>query len=212
MTDTIRKRLSQPYVWLYLAAMIATLLLVYFGTHLFLPYLPSYRLDMRIDAFIPCVPEWISVYCLAYPSWVVSAVIILAQGKEHAIRFSGACILALIISCIIFLAWPLTMERPEIIGDGLLRELLRAIYRADPPNNLFPSLHVLASYVCWRGLLGCPRIPGWFKGFNFVFFVLVCFSVVLVKQHLMIDIPGGIIVGEASIQAMRGVRFKQKKA
>ena len=208
--DSLIKRIFQPHVLVCFAAMLAFQCLAFYGTRPFLPHLPSYRLDLPLDAMIPFVPEWVSVYCLAFASWAFSAVIILAQGKEHALRFTGAYGLALAVSAVIFLCWPLTMERPEITGGGLLRDLLRGIYAADQPNNLFPSLHVLASYFCWRGLWGCARIPKWFKAFNFVFLVLVCFSVVLVKQHLTIDIPGGVIVGEASLQAARGFRFKQK--
>ena len=195
--------LFPSYIWPCFAVILISMIGAYCGTRLLLPFLPVYRLDMPIDAAIPFLPEWISVYYLPFLSWAVSGFVILAQGKEHARRVTRAFVIAMGLSALVFLCWPLTIERPEVEGSGLFRDLVRATYQTDQPNNLFPSLHVLMSYFCWRCLWDCPRVSRWFKGLNLVVFLLVCLSVVFVKQHLVIDIPGGIIVGEAAIQAAR---------
>lgn len=200
------KGLLPPYAWGCLAAMVASQLFAFYITRLLLPHLPSYTLDLPLDAAIPLIPGWVIVYVLAFASWAVSGVVILRQGRRHAFRFAGAYVVAMLLSTVAFLAWPLRLEWPEVAGNGFCEKLLLMVYGADQPNNLCPSLHVLASYFCWRGLWGCPRVPAWFKAFNFVFLILVCFSVVFVKQHLSIDIAGGIIVGEAAIQAARLLR------
>ena len=199
-----KERGSIPsYVWLYAGAALIAHAVSFYGTRLLLPYLPVCKLSLPMDAKIPFIPEWVSVYCLSYISWIATGIVVLAQERKLAFRFAGAYVIGMLLSGVIFLIWPLTIDRPEIIGEGMLRDLLRMIYRADQPNNLFPSLHVLVSYLCWRGLLGCPGIPKWYKIFNLICLVLVCMSVVFVKQHLSIDIPGGIAAGEISIQAMR---------
>ena len=200
-----KKGILQPYVWICLAVIALIQVIVYFGTRLLLPYLPSYKLNLPLDAAIPFIPEWVIVYDLAFVSWAVSGVLVFIQGKAHTVRFAISYTTALILSMVIFLAWPLTIDRPEIVGGGLARDMLRHIYEADEPNNLFPSLHVLASYFSWRELWGCPRIPRWYKAFNLIFLLLVCLSVVFVKQHLSIDILGGIVVGEASLQIGRAI-------
>ena len=197
------------YVWVCLAAMLAAQGLAFYGTRLVLPYLPARTLDLWLDSRIPFVPEWVSIYCLAYVSWLTSGIIILSQGRQHAFRFTAAFILAMLLSGAIFLIWPLTIERPQVIGDGFLPTLLRGIYSADQPNNLCPSLHVLVSYFCWRGLWGCPRIPRWFKWFNLIFLVLVCLSILFVKQHLSIDIIAAVIVGETALQAVSRLKLER---
>ena len=195
--------LQAPHVWICLAVIVAFQAAVYYGTRLILPYLPSYRFDTPLDAAIPLVPAFILVYILAFVSWGVSGLVILAQGREHAVRFTQAYCIGLVTAAVFFLVWPLTLDRPEITEHDLLSSLLRTVYASDQPNNLCPSLHVMASYFAWRGLWGCPKISRWFKGFNFVCLVLVSLSVVFVKQHLVIDIPGGLIVGEAALQAVK---------
>ena len=200
------KELLQPYIWICLSLLIAFQLLAFYGTRPVLPFLTARSLRLPLDDMIPFIPEWVSVYCLAYVSWLVSALVILAQGKAHAFRFTGAFIIAMFLSAAVFLIWPLRIARPQIVGDGFLRDLLRMIYRADEPVNLCPSLHVLVSYFCWRGLWGCPRLPRVLSAINLIFLVLVCLSILFVKQHYSIDIAGGILIGETALQTARLLR------
>lgn len=204
LSGGVRQRYLAPHVWLCVAAMLAAQLIAFCATRPLLAFLTIRDYSLPLDAAIPFVPEWVIVYCLAYISWAASGVIILAQDKPHCYRMAAAYILSMLVAGIIFLAWPGTLDRPEIAGTGLCRDLLRWIYRVDnPAYNLCPSLHVMVSYFCWRGLLSCRRIPAWFKAFNLAFLVLVCLSVVYVKQHVLIDIPAAVLVGEGSLQAAR---------
>ena len=193
------------YVLICFAVMAAAQLICYYIPKAVLGNMTLTVMDTAIDRSIPLIPCWVIVYVLAYLSWVVSGIIILWDSREHARRIASAYVLAMIICGICFVAFPITMQRPELTGSGFCMDLLRAIYSADTPLCLCPSLHVLISYICWRGLSGCGRVPRWFKLFNFVFFVLVCFSVVFVKQHLFMDIPAGIAAGELAMQISRFV-------
>ena len=205
-----KQRYLAPHVWLCLAVMLSFQLLAFCGTRPLLPYLTIRNYALPLDDRIPFVPEWTSVYCLAYVSWAVSGIIIIAQDKAHAYRMAAAYSLSMIVSGAIFLILPGTLDRPEITGSGLWRELLRGVYAVDnPPYNLLPSLHAMVSYFCWRGLWGCPRVPRWFKAFNLCFFILVCLSILFVKQHVLIDIPAAVAVGEASLQAARRFRLER---
>ena len=52
----------------------------------------------------------------------------------------------------------------------------------------------------------------WYKAFSGVFAVLVCASTVLVKQHVLLDIPAGILLAEFGLLMARlfkvGDRFR----
>ena len=183
-----------------LAAIVITQALVYFGTRFFLPGRELHVLTGALDAHIPFIPAWIVVYLLAFPTWVIGAVLILSESRSHARLFLRAYILALLLAGLIFLLWPGTMARPQLLGDGFFIRLTRLIYEADTPTNLCPSLHVLSSFFCWRGTLGCRKIPSWYSVFNLIFLLLVCFSVLFVKQHALIDIPVAILLGEATVR------------
>ncbi|MBR5731689.1 MAG: hypothetical protein IKX89_07060, partial [Firmicutes bacterium] len=55
-------------------------------------------------------------------------------------------------------------------------------------------------YMCWRGVFRSGNVSRGYRAFNLVFFILVCFSVVFVKQHVLADIPAGIAVAEICLR------------
>ena len=101
------------------------------------------------------------------------------------------------------------MQRPEVTEPGFFNDCMRWLYRVDSPTNLCPSFHVIISYLCWRGTMGCKKIPKWYMWFNLVFLILVCFSILFVKQHVLADIPVAIIVTEAALQIGRATRIER---
>ena len=198
-----------PYVWITIVIMFIIQLAAFTGVRVFLPYLEIHDLTSEMDQMIPFVKQWIIAYYLAFVAWFLGAVMNLAEDKTHGYRFAGAYILNLLISAVVFVAYPCTMVRPETTGTGLFDLWVRFTYWIDSPTNLMPSLHVSINYLCWRGTVGCQRIPKWFKWMMFIILILVCFSVVLVKQHVLIDIPTGLLAGEVAFQAARLFRLER---
>ena len=196
------------YGLLCCAAMLAAQLLCFCGTRLFLPHLTTHVMTGPLDARIPFSPPWVTVYFLSFLFWAVNGLWIVCQEKAHVYRFAAAYILAMLLSAAVFLLYPGTMARPEITGSGFFDQWMRLLYRIDSPTNLFPSLHVLVSYFCWRGTMG-TKIPGWYRAFSFLFFLLVCCSVLLVKQHALADVPAGIFFAELSLQCARALRLER---
>jgi hypothetical protein len=209
--STVRSffRRFPPYAWMCFAAMFAVQMLVFSGTRVFLPYLPAHVLTTALDDAIPFVPQWVVIYFLAFVTWVVNGIWITSESKPHGCRFAFSYILALLISATVFLIYPGTMTRPELTGKGFIMDWMRFLYWIDSPTNLCPSLHVVISYFCWRGTIGCRRIPLWYKWFSFVFAVLVCFSILFVKQHALVDIPAALIVAELSLQLGRLLKIER---
>ena len=54
------------------------------------------------------------------------------------------------------------------------------------------------------------KMPSWYKPFTLVFSLLVFASTVLLKQHLLIDIAGGILVAEVCIQIAARTKIGRK--
>ena len=198
-----------PYVWICFIYMLAFDLAVFYGTRPLLPYLPAHDLSTPLDEMIPVVPAWITVYFLSFLSWTVSMIWIHSESKRHAYRMCGVYSIIMILSAICFLAYPVTIQRPAITESGLFNDWMRLLYKLDSPTNLCPSLHVVTSYLCWRGTMDCKKIPKWYQWFNLVFLILVCFSILFVKQHFVIDIVVAIIVAEGALQIGRLTRIER---
>ncbi len=197
------------YGWACFGAVAVVQSLTYWALRLLLGFVGTVDLSTPLDGMIPFCPAWMSVYVLSYASWFITLFLLLRQRREHVYRNIAAYLLTLLITGAMFLLLPVTMERPEVTGQGFFPWLARFIYSVDPPNNLCPSLHVVCSYYCWRCLFDTEGIPLWYRRFNFVFLLLVAASVLLVKQHLVVDVPAGVLVSEIPLQLARRFRWER---
>ena len=203
------KDLFPPYVWICFAYLLTIDLLVFYGTRPFLQYLPVHDLSTALDGKIPFMPAWIIIYYASFLSWLISIIWILMEDKQHAYRLCGVYTIICILSTVCFLAYPVTMQRPEVTEPGLFNDWMRGLYIIDAPVNLCPSFHVVISYLCWRGTFGCERIPKWYRWFNLAFLILVCFSILFVKQHVLADIGAALVITELALQIGRHTKIER---
>ena len=57
--------------------------------------------------------------------------------------------------------------------------------------------------MCFRGAIGLKRMPRWYAPSMLVLSLLVAASTVLVKQHVFLDIPAGILAAEIGLWLAR---------
>ena len=67
---------------------------------------------------------------------------------------------------------------------------------ADTPDNLFPSIHCLASWFCWIGVRNRRDLHPAVRYLALVLAILICISTVTTKQHVIVDIFAGIFLAE----------------
>ena len=87
--------------------------------------------------------------------------------------------------------------------------MLQWLYTMDAPVTLFPSIHCLLSWLCWRGFCKLEH-PRWMNGLSLLFTLAVFASTVLVKQHYAADILGGVAVAELGLM-LSGRYLKHRK-
>lgn len=167
-----------------------------------------YDLSISLDTVIPVVPQWVYIYILTYAFWVISFVLICRESKEMCCKALSAEMLGKIVCAVIFISLPTFIMRPEVEVNSLSTLLLNFIYKSDTPDNLFPSMHCSISYFATRYVLKCKKIPKWYKVLSVVMTVLICFSVVFTKQHVILDIPGALLMAEICSQISDRFNFK----
>lgn len=197
------------YGWACFLFLILCQILVFSATRIPLKYMDKLDMSIPLDARIPFRAEWIIVYVLSFLSWLITLLLLFRQRKEHVYRNSAAYFCSLMVTLLCFLAVPACIERPEVTGRDFFSFVTRIVYFFDQPNNLFPSLHVILSYYCWRCLFDAEGIPRWYRRFNFIFLLLVCCSIVLVKQHVLVDIPSGFLVGAVPLELAKRFRWER---
>ncbi|MCS7073581.1 MAG: phosphatase PAP2 family protein [Bacteroidia bacterium] len=153
-------------------------------------------LETTLDKYIPLIPLFVIPYYLYYP--VLLAVLPITKTREN---FYHAVIAYLVLdtaALTTFYLFPSYMVRPEIIGDGILEEMIRFIYKNDEGFNLLPSLHVGHSVLVTMFYYYLK--PKWFYPM-LIATILISLSTVFIKQHYVIDIPFGILYGMAAYYA-----------
>ena len=190
--------------WIALAAIILMNTIVYYSSRLITASGFHYDFTTPIDQKIPFIPAFILVYSvLGYLQWIIGYYWSSCEDKKTVFFIFGAEILAKVPSMVIFLLIPTTMTRPEITGTDFFSVLVKGLYFLDPPDNLFPSFHCLESYILLRTLPMLKKAPTWYKKLTPFVSPLVIISILFVKQHLIVDIIGGIAVSEFGLLTMR---------
>lgn len=198
-----KKHLLPTYSYLPFLLVVAVNCFVFYATRLVTRNATHFDISIWLDDRIPFCPEFIIIYILAIGQWILVLALASFEGRRFYYKATAAELSSKLFVFFVFLLMPTTMERGTIQGSDLFDQLTGIIYALDTPDNLFPSIHCLDSWVCLRVVCKQTRAPKWFKISNAVFSLLVFASVVLVKQHLFLDILGGIVVGELGFLMVR---------
>ncbi len=147
---------------------------------------------LPIDAAIPVLP--MAVW--AYLSWYAAPLLIFWAELWEFRRVIVAVLLAFLACSAGWLLVPAAIERPQLAPSAALSlHALRGLYQIDPPTNLFPSFHAALAAIIARTPLGPPVMRWMTRGWM----VAICFGCVLTKQHYVLDVAAGIIVGVGAV-------------
>ena len=193
------KRFFLPLHWMI--PLIFTLILntiVYNGVRIFTEGRYHYNLSGPLDELVPFTPQFIVVYFGCFIFWIVNYVIIARGEKEACYRFFTADFYARLVCLLEFFFFPTTNTRPILEGSGIWTEAVRFLYAVDPPTNLLPSIHCMASWFCYIGIRSRKDIPGWYKLFSVITAAAVFYSTLALRQHVLLDVAAGILLAESA--------------
>ena len=176
---------------------------VYMGARAIAGEWKHYHIEGPLDGLIPLWTPSAAVYLGCYLFWALNYVLVARQGKRDVCRFFAADALSRAVCFIIYLVFPTTNTRPVIEPDGFWNRTMLLVYEIDAADNLFPSIHCLVSWFCYIGLRGRKEIPLWYRGASLVMAVLVCISTLTTKQHVVIDVFGGVFLAEICYRAAK---------
>jgi len=147
------------------------------------------------------VDRWIPFTPLAYPFyvslWVYVSLPPALLGSLRSLLGFGAWIAALCLFCLaLFWFWPTAVPLADI--DWRQYPQMAVIKGIDAGGNACPSLHVGSAVfaACWLARVlrnvGAPALLGWI---NWVCCTLIIWSTVATRQHVVLDVLAGILVG-----------------
>lgn len=152
--------------------------------------------ELAWDRLISFSPGWIWVYLLYFP--VCFLPLLFREIREDIRLFrrtAAGFTVQFFAAFAVFWTLPSRMPRPSLEPQGLSEYALAWFYSIDPGYNIFPSLHVanVAYIACVTGRL---KGRSW-AVVLWILWALISVSTLLVKQHCLLDIPAGLLLGVA---------------
>ncbi|MEW9702494.1 phosphatase PAP2 family protein [Paenibacillus sp. SI8] len=165
-----------------------------------------YSLATDFDRQIP----FLKIFVIPYISWYLFlfAGFMYLAYKDRRIYYKALLqfIVGLLLCYGVYAVYQTYVPRPEVVGDDLLSGMMRMVYQSDQPFNCFPSTHVLTSYLMMRAYLNAVSVPRVYKAVVTVMALLIILSTQFVKQHVLMDIVGAVLVAEGVIYAVARIR------
>ena len=162
---------------------------------------PDLVLHCRLDDLIPFCKYAIIPYYLWF-AWIPCTLFYLLWFNDRR-EFWRLCLplftgmtLSLLFCAIVPNGTDL---RPAYIyGNDIFTRTVRALWRTDTSTNVFPSIHVFNSVTLALAYHHCARLRGrkwlWVRVSADLLCVSIILSTMLLKQHSVIDVMGGIIL------------------
>lgn len=192
MKETIRKFRREPKEFFLLLgyALFASLTFELFNR----PFGEVRNLKIPFDDKIPFVKELILVYHTFFFLVLLTCILTFLYRKELFRKLIFTLFIAQILAYVIFMSFQTYVPRYDVakLGDDIFSRLVYHTYQIDNSYSGAPSLHVCNMCIsAWY----FAKLP--FKKMTKIlviaYMMLVAATTVLVKQHVFLDIPFGIL-------------------
>ena len=161
---------------------------------------------LPLDYKVPFIKEFIVPYIAWYPFIILTMIYLCFKDKRVYYRTLASLLIGFIASFTIFYVFQTHVPRPVVEGNDIFSKLVRLIYSNDQPYNCFPSLHVLESHLMVMGVSALENKSKKLHYFVIFTSVMIILSTQFIKQHVIIDIVGGIYLAEVIFNAVPGLK------
>ena len=148
--------------------------------------------SLPLDARFPFIPGFAILYLSAYILGILGLIIMLSHPDLNKVVWGY--LFMVVTGSLFYLLFPSRVERHEnLTVTGLSTYLLALFQRISGPYNVFPSLH--AAYCLFSALVVWHYFGLW-PGLGLTVWTgLVSLGTLLTKQHYILDIVSGIVLG-----------------
>ena len=161
-----------------------------------------YRIiHVPLDDVIPFCEVFVIPYMLWFAYVGVVVAYLLLHDKQEYVRTLAFLCTGMTVFLLVSTLWPnghhlrpYTMPR-----DNVFTQLVAALYKADTPTNLWPSIHVYNSLGCHIAVMKSQRIKNARYGTgirigSFILCVSIIMSTMFIKQHSAYDVATAFIM------------------
>ena len=150
----------------------------------------KYYWKLALDDRLPLLPGMIIVYFSYYLMFFIGSLVLVFSKQFWS--FITAMIIVQALGDLFWWLFPNGVKRPEVKGKNIMSRWLKQLYRLDQyDGNAAPSAHVFHALIIGHFL---ARLwPQW-SLLIYIWVGLIMASTVLIKQHYVLDVLGGMLV------------------
>lgn len=153
------------------------------------------NMDLPIDKKIPALPYFALIYVLWFPLIAIFPISLFKEAKNLYDLYVICWIIDIVISVIIYLAYPTTCTRPKdlenIKGGRMLKILYKFSYKG---LNCSPSMHCSISTLVLIFTLTASTMPINLRIIYSTTSLGIILSTLFTKQHVLIDLVNGVLL------------------
>ena len=155
-------------------------------------------IHVALDDYIPFCEYFIIPYFLwfAYVAW--SVLYFYFKNKDEYFRLCGMLFSGMTIFLIVSTIYPNGHYLRPVYFDhnNIFIQMVRMLYAADTPTNLFPSIHVYNSIAVNIAVWHSSNFKEkkWVRFGSSILMVLIILSTMFLKQHSVFDVVTGIVL------------------
>lgn len=171
------------------------------------PFGNPVNLKIFIDDMIPMIKELIIVYHTFAPMMIVVGVVLFVYDKKNYKKFVITLFLSQTIAYVIYIFFQTYVPRYDVtlLGNDIFSKLVKGTYLVDNPYSGAPSLHVsnMVISIWFYSKLKFSKLN---KFIMISYLTLIAATTVLVKQHVFLDIPAGILFAGVMIFCVEKIK------
>lgn len=197
--ETLWKKISQAKYIHAIPLIIYGIIYLLWFRHLEETVTGRYQIiHVSLDDVIPFCEVFVIPYMLWFAYVAIVVGYFLLHDKEDYFRIFVFLCTGMTVFLLISTLWPNGHRlRPYIMPrDNIFTYLVSALYKADTPTNLWPSIHVYNSLGCHIAVMKSRRLKR-HKGIRISSFILcasIIMSTMFIKQHSVFDVVTAFIM------------------
>ena len=183
-------------------------------TERLIPYDKCHVVHSKVDDMVP----FNEYFILAYISWYVllagTLFFFLFFDVESFKKCQIFIICTQMIAMAIYIFWPNIQQlRPETLPRrNFCSWVVSLIYSVDTPTGVMPSLHVAYSLAIMSVWMKKKETPLVIRLFISAWSLVICYSVMAVKQHSFVDIMAAVPAAALAETVVYGRKWQQARA
>ncbi|MFW5794602.1 MAG: phosphatase PAP2 family protein [Bacillota bacterium] len=221
------KKLKQTFIPMFVVLMF--LLINYFGNQWYAEVYGNPGIDysyifIDFNQAVPFISWHIYPYIIAYPFWFFTFLYIGYRSKKNMYLIATIAMITFTICGIWYFFWQSDVENWRLTSGLFLNNnyftprtdlnftesIVMWIYQAAGPRNALPSMHTLASWICIIGVRLDKKMPIITKTIIIILAVSIIVATQTLKQHYIIDLIVGILLGEVFYWILKDSKIVKK--